>query len=116
MEMRAAIRRQPGYRENRDDANMAMLRPCFIGESIVIAWHRPNHNQLKLAKDLFQITMVVTISTYDELPQDIEKSCNFYNLKFRRLDLKEANEKSLKTDEAVREKLKKDLKSLFDFF
>ena len=116
LEMRAKIRAMPGFRENRDDAMMSMLRPCYMGESTIITWHRPNHNQIKMAIDLFQITMVVTISTYDELPQDIENSCNLYDIKYRRLDLKEANEESLKNDKGQREKLKNDLKSLFDFF
>ena len=98
-QMRAAIRARPGFRENRDDGKMAMLRPCYIGESIVFTWHRPNHLQMKLAVDLFAITMVVTIGTDDELPLDIANSCKFFNLKHRRLDFKDANEESLKTDE-----------------
>jgi hypothetical protein len=35
--------------------------------------------------------MVVTIGTKDELPEDIILSCEKLNLKYRRLDLKEAN-------------------------
>ena len=107
--MRAAIRRRPGFRENRDDGKMAMLRACYIGDCIVLAWHRPSHLQLKLAIDLFAITMVVTIGTKDELPEDIVTSCEKFNLKHRKFDLKEANENSLKDDIATKEKLKKDL-------
>ena len=78
-------------------------------------WHRPTHSQIKLAKDIFGITMIITIGIKKELPDEITKSCNTFDIKHKIFELESANLDSLKDIEAIKTRFKADLKDLYKF-
>ena len=64
---------------------------------------------MKIMKDLHQITMIVSILSDYEHPEEIAKSCAHYGLKHWIINLSQADEETME-DEDKMEKLISDLK------
>ena len=67
------------------------------------------HTKLKIIKDLHGISMVVSILSVTEFPEEIAKSCAHYGLKHWIINLDRADEETME-DEDKMEKLIEDLK------
>ena len=68
-----AMRNDPHFKENKDEAKIKLLKYAYMGPvSQITCWHRPTLGQVKALKDVMGITMIVTIQKKEELPEDIE--------------------------------------------
>ena len=67
-----------------------------VGQSTILAYHRPNAKTLKLLKELRSVTMVISLLGVNESPQDIEALCKAEGLKFFWIELPGANEGTLR--------------------
>ena len=114
-ELKIRVRRSEAYKTNKSEEILKLLRFCFVGESQVTCYQRPVHTKLKIIKDLHNITMVVSILSETEFPEEIAKSCAAYGLKHWIINLDKADEETME-DEDKMEKLILDLKELYKFF
>jgi len=74
--------------------------------------HRPLYDEMPRIKETLGITLLVSILGEDERPEEIKQQCELNNIKHRWINLKDANNTTLKDPEKCA-KIKEDLKQLY---
>ena len=79
----------------RPEFYMLELGFAYVGQCQLTVWHRPLFDQVGRLKETIGITMIITIQSHEELPQEIERACKMNGLKYYHLPLGDATKKTL---------------------
>ena len=81
---------------------------------MLTVFSRPTTNQMRLFKEMLNVTLVVTVQRADEFPEDVEELCQKYGLKHKFIRVDGASHELL-SNKANQRHLKKEVFGLFDF-